>query len=336
MVSALCLGTMTWGTQNTEAEAHSQIDLARERGVTFMDTAEMYPTNPVRAETVGLTEEIIGRWIARGGARDRWIIATKVTGEGLAAVRGGAPITAAAIRAAVEGSLRRLRTDVIDLYQVHWPNRGSYHFRRMWRYDPTRQDTAAVRADMAETAAAMARLVAEGKVRWFGLSNETAWGMAEWLRLAAAGVGPRPVSLQNEYSLLCRYYDTDLAELCHHEGIALLGYSPLAAGLLTDKYAGDVIPPGTRRAATPDLGGRVGPRVWPAIAAYAGIARRHGLEPAQMAIAWCLARPFAIVPIIGATSLAQLALALDAERLKLPAEVLAEIEAAHRAHPLPF
>ena len=335
-VSALCLGTMTWGTQNTEAEGHDQIDLAQERGVNFMDTAEMYPTNPVRAETVGRTEEIIGSWIAKGGARDRWIIATKITGEGLAAVRGGAPITGRAIEAAVEGSLRRLRTDVIDLYQIHWPNRGSYHFRRLWRYDPTRQDTAAVRADMEETATAMARLVAAGKVRWFGLSNETAWGMAEWLRLAAAGIGPRPESLQNEYSLLCRYYDTDLAELGHHEGVTLLAYSPLAAGLLTDKYAGDVIPPGTRRAATPDLGGRIGPRVWPAIAAYAGIARAHGLDPGQMALAWCLSRPFPIVPIIGATSRAQLASALDSERLTLAPEVLSAIETAHRAHPLPY
>jgi aryl-alcohol dehydrogenase-like predicted oxidoreductase len=335
-VSEICLGTMTWGSQNTEAEAHEQIDMALDHGVDFLDTAEMYPTNPVRAETVGRTEEIIGSWLARSGRREGLVIATKISGAGQSLVRDGAPVTAASIVACVEDSLRRLRTDVIDLYQIHWPNRGSYHFRRMWRYDASGQDRAATLSHMQEVLAAMETLARDGKVRHFGLSNETAWGMAEWLRLAGAGHGPRAVSIQNEYSLLCRYFDTDLAELAVNEEVTLLAYSPLAAGLLTGKYDGDVTPPGTRRAATPDLGGRIGPRVWGAVAAYGGIARAHGLDPVQMAIAWCLTRPFPIVPIIGATSRTQLAQVLGASDLILPADLLAEIDATHRAHPLPF
>jgi aryl-alcohol dehydrogenase-like predicted oxidoreductase len=335
-VSEICLGTMTWGTQNTEAEGHAQIDMALDRGVDFLDTAEMYPTNPVRAETVGDTERVIGSWLARSGRRGEVVIATKITGEGQRAVRDGAPITPANLVVAVEGSLRRLGTDVIDLYQLHWPNRGSYHFRQHWRYDPSRQDRAATEAHMVEVLEAMGRLVSQGKVRAFGLSNESAWGVAEWLRLAEAGRGPRAASIQNEYSLLCRHYDTDLAELGVNEDVTLLAFSPLAAGLLTGKYAGDVTPEGSRRSRTPDLGGRITPRVWEAVAAYLGIAARHGLDPAVMAIAWTLTRPFPVIPIVGATSLAQLETALSAADLTLSPEAMAEIAAAHRAHPMPF
>ncbi len=336
MVSELCLGTMTWGSQNTEAEGHAQIDLALDHGVDFLDTAEMYPTNPMRAETVGRTEEIVGTWLARTGRRADLVIATKINGRGSPHVRGGAPITAAAIRDAVEASLRRLQTDVIDLYQLHWPNRGSYHFRQLWGYDASGQDRAATRAHMEEVLAAMDDLVRAGKLRHFGLSNETAWGMAEWLKLAEAGHGPRPAAIQNEYSLLCRYYDTDLAELGVNEEVTLLAYSPLAAGLLSGKYAGDLTPEGSRRSRTPDLGGRITPRVWAAVAAYQGIARDHGLDPVQMALAWILKRPFPVIPIIGATSPGQLSLVLGAAGMSLPGEALAAIEAAHRVHPLPF
>jgi aryl-alcohol dehydrogenase-like predicted oxidoreductase len=335
MVSELCLGTMTWGNQNTEAQAHAQIDMALDHGVNFLDTAEMYPTNPVRAETVGRTEEIIGSWLAKSGRRNDVVIATKITGAGHPQVRAGAPITAQAVRSETEASLRRLRTDVIDLYQLHWPNRGTYHFRKNWTFDPTTQDRAATIAHMQDVLAELQRLVKEGKIRHFGLSNESTWGTAQWLRLAEANGWPRVQSIQNEYSLLCRSWDTDLAELCHHEDVTLLAFSPLAAGLLSGKYAGDVTPDHSRRSLTPDLGGRITPQVFPAVAAYLGIAARHGLDPCQMALAFCAARP-GVIPIIGATTPEQLKTNLGAAGMTLPREVLDDIAAARRLHPMPY
>lgn len=335
-VSELCLGTMTWGSHNTEAEGHAQADLAVDRGVTFWDTAEMYPVAPIRAETVGRTEEIIGTWLAARGGRDRLVIATKVTGKGQI-VRPGEPITGAVIRQAVEGSLRRLQTDYIDLYQLHWPNRGSYHFRQIWTYDPrNRGSVAEVEAHMAEVLETCAALVAEGKIRQIGLSNETVWGAARWLSVAAARGLPRMATVQNEYSLLCRQFDSDWAELAAMEDMPLLAFSPLATGLLSGKYAGDVTPDRTRRAHVPDLGGRITPRVFPAVAAYLGIAARHGLDPCQMAIAFCRTRPFPCIPIIGATTLDQLAINIGAADVTLSDDVLAEIDAVHRDHPQPY
>ena len=335
MVSEICLGTMTWGTQNTEAEAHAQLDRATAAGIDFLDAAEMYPVPPNPAHT-GRTEEIIGTWLARRGKRDDLVIATKITGAGSNAVPGGPAIGAARMRAAVEASLRRLQTDVIDLYQLHWPNRGSYHFRQMWGYDPRGHDPAAVEAHMIEVLDTARDLIAEGKLRAVGLSNETAWGAAQWLRLSASHGLPRMASIQNEYSLLCRYFDTDLAELSVMEDMPLLAYSPLAAGILSGKYAGDVTPEGTRRARAHDLGGRITPRVWAAVSAYLGIANAAGLDPCQMAIAWCRTRPFPTIPIIGATSLEQLEVNLGAAGLTLPDDVLAAIETAHRANPMPY
>jgi len=335
-VSCLCLGTMTWGSQNSAEEGHAQIDMALDRGVNFLDTAEMYPVAPVSAETVGRTEEIIGEWVARTGRRDDVIVATKITGAGQKAVRDGAPIGPATIRAAVEGSLKRLRTDVIDLYQFHWPNRGSYHFRKHWAYDPSAQDRAATLAHMQEALETLDALVREGKIRHFGLSNESAWGSCQWLRLAEENGLPRVQSIQNEYSLLCRHYDLDLAELGVNEEVTLLGFSPLAAGLLTGKYAGDVTPEGTRRARQPDLNGRITPRVWEAVSGYLGVANEHGLDPVQMALAFVMQRPFPAVPIVGATSTAQLETALGAADIVLSDAALADIAAVHKAHPMPF
>jgi aryl-alcohol dehydrogenase-like predicted oxidoreductase len=334
-VSEYCLGTMTWGTQNTEAEAFEQMAYALDQGVSFWDTAEMYPTNPVSAETVGDTETIIGNWFAKGG-RDRVILATKVTGAGQKAVREGAAITADTFRAAVEGSLRRLKTDYIDLYQLHWPNRGSYHFRQMWRYAPRFEDPASVRAHMAEVLGTAADLRAEGKIRAIGLSNESVWGAAQWLHQAERAGLPRMATVQNEYSLLCRQFDTDWAEFSVLEGMPLLAFSPLAVGLLTGKYAGDVIPDGTRRARTPDLGGRITPRMFEAVAAYIGVARAHGLDPVQMALAFTRSRPFTTIPIIGATTMDQLRTNIGAAGLKLSPDVLADIDVVHRAFPAPY
>jgi aryl-alcohol dehydrogenase-like predicted oxidoreductase len=336
MVSELCLGTMTWGTQNTESDGHAQMDMALDHGYTFWDTAEMYPVNPITAETVGRTEEIMGTWLASRGGRDRLVIATKITGEGQKAVRNGAPITGATFRAAVDASLKRLQTDVIDLYQLHWPNRGSYHFRQIWGYDPRPLDKAEVTDHMIEVLSTAADLIRDGKIRHIALSNESVWGTARWLHLAEMHGLPRMISVQNEYSLLCRQFDSDWAELSVAENLPLLAFSPLATGLLTGKYAGDVIPEGSRRSLNPLLGGRITPRVFPAVAAYLGIAARHGLDPAQMALAFCLQRPFPCIPIFGATTLDQLRIAFGATSVTLSEEVLADIALAHRDHPQPY
>ena len=336
-VSALCLGTMTWGSQNTEREGHAQADLALDRGVTFWDTAEMYPTNPVRAETIGDTETIIGTWLAQRGGRERLQIATKVSGAGMKMARAdGGPITGAVLRAGVEASLRRMQTDYIDLFQLHWPNRGSYHFRQAWRYHPQVTDRATIEAEMLDILRTAAALITEGKIRAIGLSNESVWGAALWLHLADRHGLPRMASVQNEYSLVCRQFDTDWCEFSMIEDMPLLAFSPLAVGLLSGKYAGDVTPEGSRRSHTPDLGGRLTTGVFPAVAAYLGIAATHGLDPCQMAIAFCMARPFPCIPIIGASSLAQLAVNIGAADVTLSEAVMEDIAAAHRIYPAPY
>ena len=333
----MCLGSMTWGTQTPVAEAHGQIERALERGVDFIDTAHMYPVNPVSPDTLGRTEEIIGDWFARSGRRGEVVIATKHLGEGSGVVAGGTPpISGKTIPREIEGSLRRLKTDVIDLYQLHWPNRGSYAFRQNWRYDPSGQNREATRAHMDDVLEALTREVGKGRIRAFGVSNESAWGVAQWLETAERTGGPRVEAIQNEYSLLCRLYDTDLAELSHNEEVPLLAFSPLAAGLLSGKYQDGAVPEGSRRSLVPEMGGRITGRVFPAVAAYLEIARAHGLDPVQMALAWTLTRPFPCIPIFGATTMAQLERALGAAELSLSEEVLEQIDAAHRAHPMPY
>ncbi|WP_138933024.1 aldo/keto reductase [Roseovarius arcticus] len=336
MVSELCLGSMTWGTQNTEAEGHAQIDRALECGINFIDTAEMYPVNPKTAETQGRSEEIIGTWLAASGRRRDVILASKISGEGMKYVRGGAPITAASIPEAVAGSLKRLQTDHIDLYQFHWPNRGSYMFRQNWTFDPSGQNPAEVLDNIHETLEALGREVARGTIGHFGLSNESAWGTAQFLRIAEANGWPRVASAQNEYSLLCRLYDTDLAELSVNEDVGLLAFSPLAAGLLTGKYQGGAVPKGSRMSIVSDLGGRTTDRAFVAAQAYLDIAARHGLDPAQMALAWTLTRPFMASSIFGATTMAQLDVALGAADISLSDEIMREIDTAHRANPMPY
>jgi aryl-alcohol dehydrogenase-like predicted oxidoreductase len=335
-LSELMLGSMTWGTQNSEAEGHAQIDMALDHGVNGIDTAEMYPVNPVSPHTVGRTEEIIGNWFARHPARrGEVVLASKISGD-TKQVRGGEGFSGAIIRASIDAQLARLRTDYIDIYQLHWPMRGSYMFRQNWGYDPSCQDRAATEAHMQGVLAAMAELVAAGKVRHFGLSNESAWGTAKWLGLATETGGPRVVTIQNEYSLLCRLYDTDLAELSANEDVKLLAFSPLATGLLTGKYQGGAIPPHSRMTLNSTLSGRATPRAFAATQAYLDIAARHGIEPVAMALAWTARRPFTGAAIFGATSLEQLERALTSAEVTLSAEVLAEISAAHRAHPMPY
>lgn len=335
-VSELCLGSMTWGTQTTEAEGHAQIDRALAAGINFIDTAEMYPVNPVSPETLGRTEEIIGTWNATSGRRGDYILATKHSGAGMQAARDGAPISSATIPLAIEASLKRLQTDVIDLYQFHWPNRGSYMFRQNWTYDPSSQDRASTLANMEECLEALQREVDRGTIRYFGLSNESAWGTAQWLRLSEGRGWPRVATMQNEYSLLCRLYDTDLAELSVNEDVGLIAFSPLAAGLLTGKYQDGAVPEGSRMSLVPEMGGRKTLRVFGAVGAYLEIAQRHGLDPVHMALAWCRTRPFMCSAIFGATRMAHLERALGSVEVTLSDEVLAEIDQAHRAHPMPY
>ncbi|MBB5515421.1 aryl-alcohol dehydrogenase-like predicted oxidoreductase [Rubricella aquisinus] len=335
-VSEICLGSMTWGTQNDEAEGHAQIDRALERGVNFIDTAEMYPTTPPSRERQGRTEEIIGSWFAKTGRREDVILATKVIGKGTQIVRDGGPITPAVIHTAVEQSLHRLQTDYIDLYQLHWPNRGSYHFRQSWTFDPSGQDTAATLADLRATLEGLAEEVAAGRIRHIGVSNDSAWGIMTMLRLADEFGLPRIASVQNEYSLTYRPFDLDLAEVAHNEDVGLLAYSPLAAGLLTGKYA-DGVPKASRAdVGSPNLGGRMTERVGPAVAAYNEVARAHDTTLTKMAIAFCLSRPFMTSAIIGATSLAQLDEVLDGADLEFTDAMNDDITAVYRAHPWPY
>lgn len=335
-VSTLCLGSMTWGSTNTEAEGHAQIDMFLDHGGNFIDTAEMYPVNPIKAETCGASERVVGSWLGRTGRREDVVIATKVTGDNPGFMRGGKGFDSAVIAEAIDASLGKLTTDYIDIYQLHWPMRGSYAFRQNWIYDPSGQDRQATEAHMRDVLAAMKTAVDMGKVRHFALSNESAWGTMEWLRLAREMGAPEVVSIQNEYSLLYRQADTDLAEVCHHEGVRILSYSPLGTGLLTGKYQGGAVPEGSRMSIYPNLGGRKTDRAFDAVAAYMQVAEKHGLDVVQMALAFVMSRPFMGSTIFGASSTAQLAHILDGKDLVLSGEVMADIDLAHRAHPYPY
>ena len=333
-VTELCLGTMTWGSQNTEAEGHAQIDMALDAGLNFMDTAELYAV-PRSPETSGRTEEIIGNWFKKTGRRDKWILASKIGGGGVDFMRDGSRASGATIRQAVETSLRRLQTDHIDLYQIHWPSRGHYNFDGSWTYAPHIQDTADALANIEDMLDGLGAMVRAGKIGHVGVSNETTWGISQWLRIAEARGLPRLVSVQNEYSLLRRQFDLDMAELSHHEQVGLLAYSPLAGGMLTGKYQNGAMPKGSR--------GDYQKGFWrynefsnAAVAAYLDLASQHGLDPSQMAIAFTLTRPFMTSSIIGATSTAQLATAIGAADVTLSPEVLAGIEAIHRRYPRPI
>lgn len=335
-VSALSLGTMTFGTQTPEDDAQRQMDMALEAGIDFWDTAEMYPVNPIAAEHTGRSEEYLGNWFAKTGRRDEVVLATKHSGEGLKIWRDGAPISSKTIPEAIEGSLKRLKTDYIDLYQFHWPNRGSYMFRKNWAYDPSAQNKAETLAHMEDALEALQKEVEKGRIRAFGLSNESAWGTAQWLRLSEDKGLPRVASIQNEYSMMCRLYDTDLAELSVNENVGLMAFSPLAAGYLTGKYQNGAVPGGSRMSINGDLGGRATDRAPAAVEAYLEIARKHGLDLVHMALAWCMQRPFMMSAIFGATTADQLAHIIAGKDLVLSDEVMSDIDAAHRAHPMPY
>lgn len=336
LVSEICLGTMTWGSQNTREEAYEQMDYALDHGVNFFDTAELYPTTPLSAETYADTERLIGDWFEKTGKRDKVVLATKVAGPGRPYIRDGKPITGAVVREAVDASLKRLKTDYIDLYQIHWPNRGHFHFRGAWSYNPFKQDRSKASSDIAEILEALGDCVTAGKLKAIGLSNETTWGTQKYLTLAEAKGLPRVATIQNEYNLLYRHYDLDLAELSHHEDVGLLAYSPLAGGILSGKYLDGKKPAGSRGSINGDIGGRLVPQQEAATRAYVELAKANGLDPSAMALAFCLTRPFMASVIIGATTMDQLKVNIGAADLKLSDEVLQEIAKIHRQYPMPI
>ena len=330
-VSTLALGTMTFGEQNTEAEAHAQLDYAIAHGVNFIDTAEMYPVAP-RAETVHRTESYIGSWLKRQ-QRDKLILATKIAGpaRGFSWIRGTPRINREHISAAIDGSLRRLQTDYVDLYQLHWPDRYVPMFGST-SYDVTQERET---TPIAEQLQVLAELVKAGKVRHIGLSNETPWGVAEFVRCAEQLGLPRIASVQNAYHLINRTFESGLAEICHHANVGLLAYSPLAFGWLSGKYVTDPNAKG-RVTLFPGFGQRYSkPNVPAATKEYMRIAREAGLTPATLALAFARTRWFNSSVILGATTLGQLKENLDSAEITLSKEVLENIEAVHRLYPNP-
>jgi aryl-alcohol dehydrogenase-like predicted oxidoreductase len=331
-VSELCLGTMTWGEQNSESEAHAQLDCAVAHGINFIDTAEMYPAPP-DAKTYARTEAILGPWLAKQ-PRDKLVVASKVAGPGRRDwIRGGeTALTRRNIRWAVEDSLKRLRTDYIDLYQIHWPGRNVAMFGTA-RFDASKEKQA---TPILEQIDALDELVRDGKIRHYGLSNETAWGVCEFSRLAKLHGYARPATIQNAYSLVNRTFEGDLSEACFREEVALLAYSPLAMGVLAGKYLGGAKPAGARFAKFPDFGERYQREyVAAATEGYVRVAREAGLDPIGMALAFVRSRPFVAATILGATSVAQLEQNIAGASLVLSDGVLRAIDAVHVRYPSP-
>lgn len=325
-ISEICLGTMTWGEQNTEADGHAQLNLALEAGINFIDTAEMYAVPP-RAETYGRTEEIIGTWLSATKQRANIVLASKVAGPrpGLSYVRGTGPrLDRASIIAACDASLKRLQTDYLDLYQLHWPERPANYFGQL-RYKHTDAPDA---VSIEESLSAMAELVKAGKVREIGVSNETPWGVAHALELHRSKGLPRIQSIQNPYSLLNRSYEVGLAEMSIRENCGLLAYSPLGFGVLSGKYLDGARPSGARLTLFgAQLPRYLKPRAQEATARYVALAKDAGLDPAEMALAFVRQMPFTASTIIGATSIAQLESAIRSTAIILPADLLAAIDA---------
>lgn len=341
-VSRVCLGTMTWGEQNTESDGHAQMDYALERGINFVDTAEMYAVPP-RAETYGLTEEIIGTWFEKSGKRADVILATKAAGIGRPYIRNGSALSGDSIRQAVEGSLKRLKTDYIDVYQLHWPNRPFPHFgtNNAGEIDFTAIKTAQIEDNLLDIHTAIDEVVRAGKVRHFGLSDDTAWGIMKYNEQATKHNFPRVNSIQNEFSLLNRSDDPYLAEMCVHEEIAYLPWSPLAMGILSGKYLTKPWDKKSRYQVAIDINSDPGSYRFTdastnAVKAYMAVAEKHGLDVCQMAIKFVDKQNFVTSTIIGATTMAQLKTDIDAFDIELSDEVMADIDAVYRQYPIPY
>lgn len=332
-LSVIGLGTMTWGFQNTQAQGFEQMDYALEQGINFFDTAEMYAIPPTQ-KTFGATESIIGNWFASRANREKVILASKISGPGMAWIRGGKNyIDKKNILLAVESSLQRLQTDYIDLYQLHWPNRGSYHFGQLWDFAP-KFDAQAEEDNFLEVLNTMQDLIQAGKIRHIGLSNETAWGLSKWLQLAEKNNLPRMASIQNEYSLLCRHFEPDLGEIAIHEDCGLLAWSPLARGMLSGKYLNGARPEGARITIETRPEHRVLPQTDAAIKLYVELAKQYELDACQMALAFVNDQPFVSSTLIGATNMQQFKSNIESISLKLPAEVYAGIDKIRRQYPM--
>lgn len=331
-ISKLCLGTMTWGEQNTEQQAHQQLDYALDQGINFIDTAEMYPVPP-QGDTQGTTECHIGSWFKSRNNRDKVILATKVAGPGdwLGYLRGGPRLNREHIQQAVDASLKRLQTDYIDLYQLHWPDRHTNYFGQL-SYSHNEEEVA---TPLLETLEALNEQVKAGKIRHVGVSNETPWGVMKYLQLAEAHHLPRMVSIQNPYSLLNRTFEIGLAEIAHRENIPLLAYSPLGFGVLSGKYLGGAWPEHARLTLYKRFQRYTSKKADIATQAYVDLAREHQLDPAQMALAFVNERSFMASNIIGATTMEQLASNIASIELTLSDEVIAGIEAIHQQMPNP-
>jgi aryl-alcohol dehydrogenase-like predicted oxidoreductase len=329
-VSLIGLGTMTWGEQNSEAEAHDQMSYALAQGVNLFDTAEMYPVPP-KADTQGRTEQYIGTWFKKTGKRREVILATKVTGPGFAYLRGGSRLDRTSVIAACEDNLRRLQTDYIDLYQVHWPQRPTNYFGKLG-YEHADE---APGVTIEETLGALDELVRQGKVRHIGVSNETPWGLAEYLRLSREKNLARIASIQNPYSLLNRSFEIGLAEFAHRENVSLLAYSPMAFGVLSGKYLDGQRPPEGRVTRFQRFSRYTSEQAEAAVAAYVALARESGLDAAQLALAYVNSRRFVTSTLIGATALDQLRSNIASEQIRLSSEVLERIEKIHRRYTIP-
>lgn len=332
-VSRICLGTMTWGEQNTEAEAHEQLDYAIDAGINFIDTAEMYPVAP-KKETQGLTETYIGTWLAKRSDRDKLIIASKVCAQAdwTDYMRDGKPrLDKKNIHEAINASLTRLQTDYVDLYQTHWPERDTNYFGQLNYFHAPDKDGVPIE----ETLDVLNGLVKEGKIRMLGISNETPWGCAEYCRVAMEKNVPRIVSIQNPYNLLNRTFEIGLSEFSHREDVGLLAYSPLAFGVLSGKYLNGAKPEGSRLALFERFSRYTNPQANAATEAYVALAKENGLDPSQMALAYVNSRPFLTSNIIGATSMPQLKADIESIDVKLSKDITRAIEEIHAKIPNP-
>jgi aryl-alcohol dehydrogenase-like predicted oxidoreductase len=333
-VSVICLGTMTWGQQNSREQAFEQMDYALSQGVNFVDTAELYSIPP-QAGTYGRTEEIIGEWLQARGKRNKLVLASKIAGPGedwIPHIRGGKTrFDRRDISLALDSSLKRLQTDYLDLYQLHWPQRDANFFGKLGFEVPVEEHITPI----LETLEALGEQVKAGKIRHIGLSNETPWGVMQFLYYAEQAGLTRIVSVQNPYSLLNRTYEVGLAEVSWREKVGLLAYSPLGFGVLSGKYLDGAQPDGARLSLFPSYTRYSNPAALTATSKYVALARRHGLEPAQMALAYVNSRPFLTSTIIGATTMEQLRSNVDSINLRLSDEVLSAIEEIHNAHANP-